>query len=139
MSLQDALDKLQNETDPLKYLLSASMDNTQSMYQLQGQTAQNSDTVAQISYANVSAGNQLLDADVAGMSGLSSNSLTKAQIKFQTDSTEINNNNNNFSNVTQTEMTAVTDLTQQEQQALGSASAILNNFSGYTSLLQGWS
>lgn len=138
-AISNALAHMKNNMDPTYYLLKRDMETTMSMYDLQNSTAEASEGISQIAYANVQAGDDLLKSDMEAVQSAASGApIQKASTKYGYDSTLVNNNNNNFSNVTQTGMTAVTDLTRQESNAMDSASAVIDNISGITSLLSGW-
>lgn len=138
-AITKALGQLKNSTDPTYFLLQKDMETTMSMYGLQNATAEASEGVSNIAYANVSAGNALLQQDMEAVTAASSGAdIQKKSTTYGYDSTKVNNNNNNFSNITQTGMTGVTDLTRQESNAMDSASAVIDNISGITSLLSGW-
>lgn len=134
-----ALSGLTAERDPVYSLLKHDMETTMAMYNLQNETAATSEGISEIAYDNVSAGNALLAADMAAVTAAASGApVQKASTTYGYDSTKVNNNNNNYSNVTQTLMTGVTDMTRQESNAMDSASSVIDNISGYTSLLAGW-
>ncbi len=138
-AIAQAMAALNSEVDPIYFLLQCNEQNAESVYNLQGATAAAGESTAQISYQNVLAGNALLDADMQAVQSAGDDTATqKASSKYGEDSTKVTNTNDGFNTVSQTMSTGVSDLTRQAANAMDSASAVTDNQSGVTSLLQGW-
>ncbi len=139
-NISQALAMLSSEVDPVYFLLSADLENTESIYNLQGGTATAGEAISQISYINVTVGNHILECDMSAITaaGDSQINVQKAATKYGEDSQKVTNTNDSFNTVAQTMSTGVSDLTRQAANAMDSASAVTDNQSGITSLLQGW-